>query len=50
MKQLLKKAEIALTVLPATEIFLNGRDHEPLVPRGMVNANELAEFGIATTI
>ena len=50
MKKLLKEADIALTVLPATDIFLNGRDHEPLVPRGMVNANELSEMGINTTI
>lgn len=50
MAKLLKNADIALTVLPATDIFLNGRDHEPMVPRGMVNANELAEMGITTTI
>lgn len=46
----LKKAEITLTVLPATDIFLNGRDHSPLIPRGMVNANELTEKGVTTTI
>ncbi len=50
MADLLKEADIALTVLPATDIFLNGRDHEPLVPRGMVNANELSEKGITTTL
>ncbi len=50
MADLLKDADIALTVLPATDIFLNGRDHEPLVPRGMVNANELTEKGITTTL
>lgn len=50
MKKLLKEANITLTVLPATDIFLNGRDHQPLVPRGMVNANELSEMGITTTI
>jgi len=50
MAALLKNAGIALTVLPATDIFLNGRDHEPLVPRGMVNANELSDSGILTTI
>lgn len=46
----LKKAEITLTVLPATDIFLNGRDHSPLIPRGMVNANELTEKGVTATI
>ncbi|WP_228547333.1 amidohydrolase family protein [Nonlabens antarcticus] len=50
MAHLLKEGDIALTVLPATDIFLNGRDHDPLIPRGMVNANELAGHGITTTI
>ena len=50
MAALLKDADIALTVLPATDVFLNGRDHESLIPRGMVNANELSEHGITTTI
>ena len=50
MATLLEKAEIALTVLPATDIFLNGRDHEKLIPRGMVNANELNAKGVLTTI
>ena len=50
MAGLLKFADISLTVLPATDIYLNGRDYEALIPRGMVNANELAELGINTTI
>ena len=50
MAGLLKFANISLTVLPATDIYLNGRDYETLIPRGMVNANELAELGINTTI
>jgi cytosine deaminase len=50
MAMLLSNANIALTVLPATDIFLNGRDHDVLIPRGMVNANKLAENGITTTI
>lgn len=50
MAVLLKEANIALTVLPATDIFLNGRDHEPLIPRGMVNANQLDKLGVVTTI
>jgi len=50
MISMLKKADIALTVLPATDIFLNGRDHKPLIPRGMVNANELSKAGVLTTI
>ncbi len=50
MAALLKFAGITLTVLPATDVFLNGRDYDALIPRGMVNANELAEMGINTTI
>jgi len=50
MAALLKLADITLTVLPATDIYLNGRDHDALIPRGMVNANELAEMGLNTTI
>lgn len=50
MAGLLKLADISLTVLPATDLYLNGRDYEKLIPRGMVNANELAELGINTTI
>ena len=46
----LKSADVALTVLPATDVFLNGRDYDALIPRGMVNANELNEQGITTTI
>lgn len=50
MIALLKAAKVTLTVLPPTDIFLNGRDHSPLIPRGMVNANELSERGVTTTI
>ncbi|MEC5210577.1 cytosine deaminase [Psychrobacter sp. PL15] len=50
MAGLLKFANISLTVLPATDIYLNGRNYDALIPRGMVNANELAEMGINTTI
>ena len=50
MISLLKEADITLTVLPATDLFLNGRDHELLIPRGMVNANEVGESGVNTTI
>ena len=50
MISLLHDAKITLTVLPATDIFLNGRDHELLIPRGMVNANELSENGVNVTV
>ncbi len=50
MANLLNEAEITLTVLPATDIFLNGRDYDTLIPRGMVDANELTKKGVNTTI
>jgi len=50
MAGLLKSANITLTVLPATDIYINGSDYEVLIPRGTVNANQFAELGINTTI
>ncbi|WP_201556412.1 hypothetical protein [Psychrobacter sp. 72-O-c] len=50
MAGLLKLADISLIVLPATELYINARDYDALIPRGTVNANELSEMGINTTI
>jgi cytosine deaminase len=50
MAQLLNEGGITLTVLPATDIFLNGRNEDSLTPRGMVNANELNKHRVSTTI
>ncbi|SEA08493.1 amidohydrolase family protein [Psychroflexus halocasei] len=50
MTDYLKEADITLTVLPATDLFLNGRDYGKLIPRGVVDANTLAQKGINTTI
>lgn len=41
---------IALTVLPATDLFLNGRSHDRLVPRGVAPAHRLAKRGVITSI
>lgn len=46
----LKEAGIALTVLPATDLFLNGRQYEYLTPRGVTPAHLLARHGVATSI
>ncbi|WP_081176136.1 amidohydrolase family protein [Rhizobium rhizosphaerae] len=46
----LAEAGIALTVLPATDLFLNGRGAEMLVPRGVAPAHVLAACGVLTTI
>ncbi len=46
----LAAAGIALTVLPATDLFLGGRGHDRLVPRGVAPAHRLAAAGIGTSI
>ncbi|PZU88272.1 MAG: amidohydrolase [Shinella sp.] len=46
----LSEAGIALTVLPATDLFLNGRAYEALVPRGVAPVHLLAECGVVTSI
>ena len=47
---LLKDAGIGLTVLPATDLFLMGRDSDHAIPRGVAPAHLLAGQGIACTI
>jgi cytosine deaminase len=46
----LADAGIGLTVLPATDLFLNGRDRDHLVPRGIAPALDLAKQGVVTSI
>lgn len=46
----LAEAGIALTVLPATDLFLNGRGVQALVPRGVAPAHQLARLGVVTTV
>lgn len=50
MIKYIAQAQIALTVLPATDLFLGGRSYDRLVPRSLVNANELMDYNILTTI
>lgn len=51
MARLLAEAGIALTVLPATDLYLlMGRDAERERPRGVARAAELAERGVTTSI
>ena len=42
----LADAGIAVTVLPATDLFLMGRDQEHSVRRGVADANRLVEHGV----
>jgi cytosine deaminase len=47
---LMKDAGIALTVLPATDLFLMGRDHDHLVPRGVAPAHVFHAAGVCCTV
>lgn len=46
----LAEAGIAVTVLPATDLFLLGRDRDHLVPRGLTPAHLLARRGVVTSL
>jgi cytosine deaminase len=37
---------VAVTVLPATDLYLMGRNHDHAVPRGVADANFLIEHGV----
>ena len=39
-------AGVAVTVLPATDLFMMGRDQDHSVRRGLADANLLAEYGV----
>lgn len=43
---MLRDAGVAVTVLPATDLFLMGRDAEHSVPRGVAPAHRLREMGV----
>jgi cytosine deaminase len=44
------EAGVALTVLPATDLFLTGRGADRLVPRGVAPANLLQSRGVVTSV
>jgi cytosine deaminase len=46
----LAEAGVAVTVLPATDLFLMGRDQDYNVRRGVVDANTLTELGVNCSI
>lgn len=48
--RMLASAGIALTVLPATDLFLMGRNHTSNIPRGITPAHSLAALGVRTAI
>ena len=43
-------AGVAVTVLPATDLFLMGREADHLVPRGVAPAHRLAEAGVTCSV
>ncbi|WP_375690082.1 amidohydrolase family protein [Pseudooceanicola sp. LIPI14-2-Ac024] len=47
---LMKDAGIALTVLPATDLFMTGRDHDHAVPRGVAPAHLFHRAGVCCTV
>jgi len=46
----LASAGVAVTILPATDLFLMGRNHDHAVPRGVVTAGPLREVGVTCSI
>jgi cytosine deaminase len=46
----LASAGVALTVLPATDLFLMGRGHDHLVPRGVTPAHRLVNQGVICSL
>ena len=46
----LADAGVAVTVLPATDLFLMGREHEQHVPRGVTHAHRLLDHGVTCSL
>jgi len=46
----LADAGVAVTVLPATDLFLMGRAHDHDVPRGVTRAHKLSEHGVTCSL
>jgi cytosine deaminase len=46
----LADAGVAVTVLPSTDLFLNGRNHDHNIPRGVTHAHQLAGHGVTCSL
>jgi cytosine/creatinine deaminase len=46
----LAEVGVAVTVIPATDLFLMGRDHDHNVPRGVTPAHRLAGHGVTCSL
>jgi cytosine/creatinine deaminase len=50
MAQRLANAGVAVTVIPATDLFLMGRDADHNIPRGVTRADRLAQHGVTASL
>jgi cytosine deaminase len=46
----LADAGVAVTVLPSTDLFLTGRDHDHDIPRGVTHAHRLSAHGVTCSL
>ena len=46
----LADAGVAVTVLPSTDLFLNGRNHDHNIPRGVTHAHRLTAHGVTCSL
>ena len=46
----LADAGVAVTVLPSTDLFLTGRDHDHNIPRGVAHAHRLSAQGVTCSL
>jgi cytosine deaminase len=46
----LANAGVGVTVLPSTDLFLNGRDHDHNIPRGVAHAHRLTAHGVTCSL
>ena len=46
----LADAGVAVTVLPSTDLFLTGRDHDHNIPRGVAHAHRLSARGVTCSL
>jgi cytosine deaminase len=46
----LAEAGVAVTVLPSTDLFLTGRDHDHNFPRGVTHAHRLTAHGVTCSL
>ena len=48
--RMLAASGVAVTVLPSTDLFLTGRDHQQDIPRGVTHAHRLLQHGVTCSL